>query len=84
MVRIFLRSFESCIFGSDKFRYQPPMLDKDHSNTKNSQNTTLFLVSCYQYILAAIVLSVGPPFRQPMTQNRKSLERIFVSHTNNF
>ena len=49
--------------------YKPPKVDKEESNSKNSQNTTLFLVSCYQYILASVVLSVGPPFRQPMTQN---------------
>lgn len=49
--------------------YKPPKLDQEKSNTKNSQNTTLFLLSCYQYILSSVVLSVGPPFRQPMTQN---------------
>jgi cation-transporting ATPase 13A2 len=53
--------------------YKPPVLDTDHSNIRNSQNTTLFLVSCFQYILSAIVLSVGRPFRQPITQNRRSL-----------
>lgn len=49
--------------------YQPPILDKEHSNSKNSENTTLFLVSCFQYILSAIVLSVGKPFRQSMRHN---------------
>jgi cation-transporting ATPase 13A2 len=49
--------------------YQPPILDKDHSNSHNSQNTSLFLLSCYQYILSAIIMSVGPPFRQSMRQN---------------
>ncbi|KAK4983511.1 hypothetical protein LTR50_007185 [Elasticomyces elasticus] len=49
--------------------FQPPVLDKDHSNSDNSENTSLFLVSCYQYILSAIVLSVGPPFRQSMAHN---------------
>ncbi|KAF2750201.1 P-type ATPase-like protein [Sporormia fimetaria CBS 119925] len=49
--------------------YQPPVLDKNHSNSLNSQNTTLFLLSCFQYILSAVVLSVGRPFRQPMSQN---------------
>ncbi|GAB7347984.1 hypothetical protein MBLNU459_g5485t1 [Dothideomycetes sp. NU459] len=49
--------------------YQPPILDKDHSNSENSENTTLFLLSCFQYILSAIVLSVGPPFRQSMAHN---------------
>jgi magnesium-transporting ATPase (P-type) len=50
-------------------RYQPPELDRDKSNTDNSQNTALFLVSCYQYILSGVVLSIGPPFRQSMTAN---------------
>ncbi|GAM86777.1 hypothetical protein ANO11243_047970 [Dothideomycetidae sp. 11243] len=49
--------------------YLPPILDKEHSNSKNSQNTALFLTSCYQYILSAIVLSVGKPFRQSMAHN---------------
>ncbi|KAF2263922.1 P-type ATPase-like protein [Lojkania enalia] len=49
--------------------YKPPIVDKNHSNSVNSQNTTLFLVSCYQYILSAVVLSVGRPFRQPVSQN---------------
>lgn len=49
--------------------YQPPVLDTEHSNSKNSENTTLFLLSCYQYILSAIVLSIGKPFRQSMRHN---------------
>ncbi|KAI7574775.1 hypothetical protein KC343_g22939, partial [Hortaea werneckii] len=49
--------------------YQPPVLDKEHSNSENSENSTLFLLSCYQYILSAVVLSVGPPFRQSMAHN---------------
>ncbi|EGP85061.1 uncharacterized protein MYCGRDRAFT_46026 [Zymoseptoria tritici IPO323] len=49
--------------------YKPPIIDKDHSNSKNSENSTLFLVSCFQYILSAIVLSVGKPFRQSMGHN---------------
>ena len=49
--------------------YIPPRLDKERSNTQNSQNTALFLMSCYQYILSAIVLSVGHPFRQSMRHN---------------
>jgi cation-transporting P-type ATPase 13A2 len=49
--------------------YQPPVLDTGHSNARNSENTTLFLLSCYQYILSAVVLSVGKPFRQSMAHN---------------
>jgi cation-transporting P-type ATPase 13A2 len=58
---------------SNEIRYSPPVLDKDHSNSLNSENTSLFLISCYQYILSAVVLSVGPPFRQSMAYNCKSL-----------
>jgi cation-transporting ATPase 13A2 len=59
--------------------YEPPVLDKDHSNSLNSQNTTLFLVSCFQYILSAVVLSVGKPFRQPMSQNLPFVITMFVT-----
>ena len=49
--------------------YQPPQLNKQKSSVDNSQNTSLFLVSCYQYALSGVVLSIGPPFRQSMTTN---------------
>jgi cation-transporting ATPase 13A3/4/5 len=49
--------------------YKPPIIDKDHSNSKNSENSTLFMISCFQYILSAIVMSVGKPFRQSMRHN---------------
>ncbi|CZT46197.1 related to cation translocating ATPases [Rhynchosporium secalis] len=50
----------------------PPHLDKTRSNIENSENTSLFLVSCFEYTLSGIVMSVGPPFRQSMSHNRKS------------
>ena len=50
-------------------RYIPPKLNTERSNIENSQNTTLFLISCFQYILSGIVLSIGPPFRRSMAQN---------------
>ncbi|KIW47204.1 hypothetical protein, variant [Exophiala oligosperma] len=49
--------------------YIPPRLNKQKSNVDNSQNTALFLVSCFQYTFSGVVLSVGPPFRQSMTKN---------------
>ncbi|RYP04255.1 hypothetical protein DL765_010245 [Monosporascus sp. GIB2] len=49
--------------------YRPPHVNPDKSNIKNSENTALFLVSCFEYIFIGVVLSAGPPFRQPMTQN---------------
>lgn len=59
--------------------YQPPVLDKDHSNSRNSENSTLFLLSCYQYILSAIVLAVGPPFRQSMAHNMPFVVTMLVA-----
>ncbi|KAI4142592.1 MAG: hypothetical protein LQ341_003165, partial [Variospora aurantia] len=54
--------------------FVPPSLDKQRSNIENSENTALFLVSCFQYTLSAIVLSVGPPFRQTMANNHWLLD----------
>lgn len=50
-------------------RYIPPKVDVEDTNIENSENTTLFLISCYQYILSSVVLSVGPPFRQQIYKN---------------
>ncbi|RKF82377.1 putative cation-transporting ATPase [Golovinomyces cichoracearum] len=47
----------------------PPHLDKGEANIINSENTVLFLLSCFEYILSGIVLSVGPPFQQTWTRN---------------
>jgi cation-transporting ATPase 13A3/4/5 len=50
-------------------RYIPPIVDPENPEIKNSDNTVLFLMSCYQYIMIALILSVGPPYREPMLQN---------------
>lgn len=57
----------------------PPHLDRERSNIENSENTTLFLVSCYEYILSGIILSVGPPFRQSMSHNSPFVVTIVVA-----
>lgn len=49
--------------------YKPPKLKHEGSNIKNSENTTLFLTSCFEYTLAAIVLNAGPPFRARTAKN---------------
>ncbi|EIW82801.1 Ca-transporting ATPase [Coniophora puteana RWD-64-598 SS2] len=41
----------------------------NHLESTNFENTTLFLVSCFQYILVAGVFSIGPPYRKPMWTN---------------
>jgi hypothetical protein len=35
----------------------------------NFENTVLFSLSCFQYILVAGVFSIGPPYRKPMWTN---------------
>jgi cation-transporting ATPase 13A3/4/5 len=59
--------------------YMPPVVDKNHSNSLNSQNTALFLTSCFQYIFSAVVLSVGKPYREPMSRNLPFVTTIFVT-----
>ncbi|KAI0373603.1 Ca-transporting ATPase, partial [Pilatotrama ljubarskyi] len=54
--------------------YTPPVQkDPDAGDDKleahNYENSALFLVSCFQYILVAAVFSIGPPFRKHMWTN---------------
>ncbi|CAB4425373.1 unnamed protein product [Rhizophagus irregularis] len=39
------------------------------TNIASYENTTLFLLSCYQYNFIAAVFSVGPPYRKSMFSN---------------
>lgn len=41
----------------------------DIKNIRNYENTTLFFVSCFQYLTVAIVFSKGKPFRQSSLKN---------------
>lgn len=41
----------------------------DIKNIRNYENTTLFYVSCFQYLTVAIVFSKGKPFRQSSLKN---------------
>ncbi|KAL4929639.1 putative P-type ATPase [Aspergillus undulatus] len=58
--------------------FKAPSVELGEDNIENSENTVLFLTSSFQYILASIVLSVGPPFREPMRSNKPFLIAILV------
>lgn len=54
--------------------YTPPPSDPtvdagNHLESTNYENSVLFLISCFQYILVAAVFSIGPPYRKPMWTN---------------
>ncbi|KAI0540963.1 hypothetical protein GGR58DRAFT_458516 [Xylaria digitata] len=57
----------------------PPHVNPEKSNIKNSENTALFLVSCFEYVFIGVVLSAGKPFRQPMTQNYPFMTTILLA-----
>ncbi|XP_067879690.1 polyamine-transporting ATPase 13A3-like isoform X2 [Heterodontus francisci] len=50
----------------------------DEHNISNYENTTLFFVSCCQYLAVAFVFSKGKPFRQPVYRNYLFMGCILV------
>lgn len=55
--------------------FQPPIIDPgDEPNIENSENTALFLTSCFEYILAGVVLNAGKPHRLPVAKNCESIQ----------
>lgn len=61
------------VFVQEQPWYMRPSPSDDDDDVKSSDNTMLFLFTNFQYILNAIVLSTGPPYREPMTKNKPFL-----------
>lgn len=61
-----------------KKRYKAPTFDPDGENIMCLENTVLFLISSYQYMLIAVVFSVGPPYRKPLWTNGRLVLTLCV------
>ncbi|SCW01761.1 LAFE_0E06678g1_1 [Lachancea fermentati] len=58
--------------------YVKPVVGGDDA-VESSDNTVLFFISNFQYIMTAVVLSVGPPYREPMSCNTGFILDVLVS-----
>ncbi|KAG7195472.1 uncharacterized protein KQ657_003234 [Scheffersomyces spartinae] len=58
--------------------YIKPVVGGD-DEVKSSDNTVLFLFTNFQYILIAVLLSSGPPYREPMTKNVPFMINVFLA-----
>lgn len=59
--------------------YSPPLRGGEDDQVQSSDNSALFIGSSLQYIFIAVVLTVGPPYRQPMYKNIPFLITITVA-----
>eukprot|EP00062_Callorhinchus_milii_P016845 gi/632968589/ref/XP_007900609.1/ PREDICTED: probable cation-transporting ATPase 13A3 isoform X2 [Callorhinchus milii] len=50
-------------------------------NIQNYENTTLFFISCFQYLIVAVVFSKGKPFRQPCYKNYPFVVTLVALYT---
>ncbi|KAF5380526.1 hypothetical protein D9615_004513 [Tricholomella constricta] len=69
-----------------KWYTPPPSGTPEHGNnlhSKNYENSVLFMVSCFQYILVAGVFSIGPPYRKSMWTNAWLMLSVGVLSTLN-
>lgn len=67
------------IYVQSQSWYIRPVPSDDDSSVESSDNTALFLFTNFQYILYAIVLSIGPPYREAIQKNKPFLINLFLS-----
>ncbi|OAA45189.1 ATPase type 13A2 [Beauveria brongniartii RCEF 3172] len=61
--------------------YIPPVVGHDESDIKNSENTALFLTSCFEYVFSGVILNAGPPFRERTANNWPFIATVLLTLT---
>lgn len=67
------------LYVQDQPWYVKPIPSDSDDDVKSSDNTVLFLFTNFQYILNAVVLSTGPPYREPTVKNKPFLINLVVA-----
>ena len=61
-------------FAHLSFRsYVPPVIDPDELDVASAENTALYLVSQFQYLITAFVFCSGPPYKKPWYTSSQSV-----------
>lgn len=62
------------------FYQPPPPIDPDSgdANTDGYENSSVFLISLYQYVVVCVAFSISKPFRQPLYTNLPFVASLVV------
>ncbi|OMH83716.1 putative cation-transporting ATPase [Zancudomyces culisetae] len=58
--------------------YNPDRGKGEHILVESFENTTLFMISLFQYIYIGWVFTIGPPYRQPVYTNKPFIISFFL------